>query len=192
MIPRLLLCVPLLATVAAAQVSFDLKPDEREALERVRAQAAAQKPQTIIVNTCWRREESDSRRDGRIYDSAKLPQDFCVRAVDLRVVGDGGTMSVHGEYTPAGETARRPVDAAPQDLSSYHSSVDGQTVYSAYVFSEANAHGDTGSVIVSFRETPDGKVVPGTTYATFGVGCPGEECQEGEEPGVRVTVSDWR
>ncbi len=76
-------------------------------------------------------------------------------------------------------------------MSSYKMSVGGRK-YSAYVFEGTNAHGDTGDVWVSVDADAEGKVVPGSVTADFGVGCPREECAEGEEPGVRVFVGDWR
>jgi hypothetical protein len=187
MVRRVLMCLPLLAAFAGAQEAAVLSADTNAALAAVRAQAAAQKPVVLDVNACWTR----SPRVDELLDSAKLPVDFCVRQVSARVVGAGGTLSVVGEYTPAGASARAPIAAAPQDMSSYKSG-DGSRVYSAYIFSEANAHGDTGSIWVSFTAAPDGTIDPGSVRADFGVGCPSEECEKGEEPGVRVSRADWR
>jgi hypothetical protein len=187
MVRRVLLCLPLLASVAAAQNEVVLDAATSARLAAVRAQAAAEKPQSVDVNVCWTR----SPRADALLDSAKLPIDFCVRSISARVVGDGGTMTVVGEYTPAGASRRSAIVAAPQDMSSYKS-FDGSRVYSAYLYSESNAHGDTGSVWVSFTETADGRLVPGSVRADFGVGCPHEECEQGEEPGVRVSAADWR
>jgi hypothetical protein len=187
MIRRMLLCLPLLSVSAAAQLTFGLNAEESAELANIRAQAVAQKPQVVAVNQCWTRQGEDP-----VYDSSKLPADFCVRSVSIRIVGDGGTLSVDGAYTPAGAAARKPVDATPQDMSSYKESIGGGSVYSAYVFSESNKHGDTGSIWVSFTVSKDGEIDPKSVYANFGVGCPHEECAAGEEPGVLTKASPWR
>ena len=182
MIRRVLMCLPLLAVAAAAQENFPFETATAAALQKSVAQS---RPQTVKVDRCWSRKPADA-----VLDSAKLPVDFCLRAVTVSVIGDGGSMSVNGAYTPAGAAARAALSAAPQPMSSYKESTGGR-VYSAYIFEDRNAHGDTGAVFVSFAVDKDGRLVADSVWANFSVGCPQEECQEGEEPGVRVSSADW-
>jgi len=191
MIRRVLPCLLLLATAAAAQENPALEAAMASSLKLALAQTAAPREQVATPNKCWARLPSDSAEDNRVYDSAKLPVDFCLRALSIKLDGDGGTLSAVGAYTPALAAARLPLSAAPRKLSSYKSS-DGTRVYAAYLFEDKNENGDTGAVTVEFRVGADGKVVPGSVWADFSVGCPHERCLEGEEPGVRATVSDWR
>jgi hypothetical protein len=183
MIRRMMLCLIALAPLAAAQENPALETAMADSLR----QAHSQTSQTVTVNKCWTR----SPRVDAILDSAKLPIDFCLKSITVSVVGDGGKMIVSGALTPAGAADRVPATREPQAMSSYKMSAGGRK-YSAYVYEGSNDHGDTGSVWVSFDADADGKVVPGSVDASFGVGCPHEECEEGEEPGVRVGVSDWR
>lgn len=187
MIRRLLLCLPLVASVAAAHGPDELELRMAESLLRAKAAAAAPRETIVAVDRCWSR----LLRSDAVLDSAKLPVDFCLRTVGITLSGEGGTMAAIGEYLPAGAAKRAAIDPKPQPLSRYKSS-DGTFVYAAYLYSQSNAHGDTGSIFVEFRTTADGKIVPNSIWANFGVGCPHEECEEGEEPGVRVTASDWR
>lgn len=190
MIRRVLPCLLLLATAAAAQENPALESAMADSLKTVLAQASAPREQVVTLDRCWARLPQDDAQHKAIYDSAKLPVDFCLRTLSIKIVGDGGTMSAAGAYAPVGATERTAVDAKPQAMSSYKSS-DGTRVYAAYLYEASNEHGDTGSVFVEFRADKDGKVVPGSVWATFSVGCPGEECAEGEEPGLRTVVSDW-
>jgi hypothetical protein len=183
MIRRILMCLTLAAPLAAAQENPALEAAMASSLKQARAQSS----QTVSVNKCWTR----TPRVDAIMDSAKLPVDFCLRTITVSIAGDGGQMISAGAYTPAGAAERAPLTREPKAMSSYRMSVGGRK-YSAYVFSGSNAHGDTGDVWVSVDADADGKVVPGSVTADFGVGCPQEECAEGEEPGVRVFVSDWR
>ena len=182
MIRSVLMCLPLLAVVAAAQENFPFEAASAAALQK---SIAGSRPQTVKVDRCWSRKPTDP-----VLDSAKLPVDFCVRTMTVAVNGTGGTMSITGAYTPAGAAARAPINAAPQPLSSYNESTGGH-VYSAYIFEDHNAHGDTGAVFVSFEMDKDGKLVEDSVWANFSVGCPQEECQEGDEPGVRVSSVNW-
>lgn len=190
MIRPALSCLLLLASAAAAQENPVLEAAMVRSLAAARAASAAPRPQTLALNACWSRLPQDQARDGVIYDSAKVPQDFCLRSVVATLDGDGGALTADGAYTPASASARVAVDAAPKGLSSYKSS-DGTRVYAAYLFEDKNAHGDTGAVFLEFRADKDGKVVPGTAWVTFSVGCPHEECEEGEEPGLRTVTASW-
>ncbi len=188
MIRRLLMCLPLLAVAAAAQENPALEAGMAASLTATFAAKSAARPEVVKVDKCW--DRTPSAGNEAVYDSAKLPAEFCLRTVEIVLNGDGGTMSPVGEYRLTGG---RPVALSPkaQGLSSYKSG-DGTRVYAAYLYEDRNEHGDTGAVFVEFRTDKDGKIVPGSLWADFSVGCPQEECAEGEEPGVRDTVRDWK
>jgi hypothetical protein len=182
-----LLTLLLLSSVASAQDNVLLNSAVDDGVRIMRASPVPPTPTLIPLSLCWRREP----KVDTIMDSAKLPIDFCLDHITVQVVADGGYMRTVGAYTAPGKTERWDLDESPKPMTSYRSG-DGSRVYSAYVYTNSNAHGDTGSIVVSVRIGKDGKLMPETVSASFFVGCPQEECLEGDEPGVRTFVSPWR
>lgn len=184
MFRTMITCLLLLTSAVHAEDGVQLAFNEARAMAKTAA--ARPRERILTVNKCWRREPAVDA----IMDSAKLPVEFCVRTIAVKVDGDGGTMSVAGELTPAGTAAAVAIDAGPQPMTSYASTAS--RVYAAYLFVDHNAHGDTGSITVSFRlNNADGRIAMDSLWADFAVGCPQEECLEGSEPGVRSFVRDW-